>query len=355
MNTVTTSVAAVAAAVLLAPVMPTPAAAASGEWGAWESLGGTVRLLPDCHLQGRTIDCWALGTGSSSGAGSNVMWLRGDGETWAPWENLGGAFRAAPECVSRGGETDCFATEVLAVGSELGHITYDGQEWGTWESLGGLVKQKPDCVTEAGQRITCVALATDDSGWWYYHFDGQEWAPAARLDFPAGVKSTLRPGCVDTPRGTECFMVDTTRRLWATQREQDGTWSDWVPLATGIAEPPYCLATGAKLDCFSRSVTSRLISASFNGDSWSQWTEIGDPTVQSQPYCNKLGSGFDCYWTSPDNELRRRQRDHAVWLPEEDLGGNVRARPACVATPGGQRIDCFAEGPDNTLHHLAYD
>ena len=83
--------------------------------------------------------------------------------------------------------------------------------------------------------------------------------------------------------------------------------------------------------------------------------EVGEATVQSQPYCNKLGSGFDCYWTSPNNELRHRQMQHSVWLPEENLGGNVRARPACLATPGGQRIDCFAEGPANTFHHLAFD
>ena len=132
MNTVTNTVVALAAGLLLAPFASTSAAAANGEWGAWKSLGGTVRLLPDCQQQGRTIDCWVLGTGDSAGAGSPVFWLRGDGETWAEWENLGGAFRAAPDCVSRGGQIDCFATAVLVQGSGLGHITYDGQEWGAW-------------------------------------------------------------------------------------------------------------------------------------------------------------------------------------------------------------------------------
>lgn len=125
----------------------------------------------------------------------------------------------------------------------------------------------------------------------------------------------------------------------------------------GIAETPHCLASGTKLDCFSKSASNRLVAGSYDGKDWSQWLEVGDATVRSQPYCNKLGSGFDCYWTTPPatSDLRRRQFDHGTWLAEEDLGGDVQARPECLATPGGQRIDCFVQGRDNTLHHRAFD
>jgi hypothetical protein len=135
-----------------------------------------------------------------------------------------------------------------------------------------------------------------------------------KIPFPIDVTSTFRPMCTDTARGIECFAVDSRRNLWTIQPSSGASSDDWRQLATAIAEPPHCLASGTKLDCFSRSIGNRLISASFDGKTWSQWLEVGPATVQSQPYCNKLGSGFDCYWTSPDFELRRLQKDHGVWL-----------------------------------------
>src|SRR5206468_3030329 len=82
------------------------AEAEQATWGPWESLGGDVLSLPECRLQGQTIDCWVQSSGGT------MSWLRGDGETWAAWVNLGGTLRAAPDCVSRGDEIDCFAANV---------------------------------------------------------------------------------------------------------------------------------------------------------------------------------------------------------------------------------------------------
>jgi hypothetical protein len=100
----------------------------------------------------------------------------------------------------------------------------------------------------------------------------------------------------------------------------------------------------------------RLISGSFDGRNWGQWTVVGEATVQSQPYCIRLGSGFDCYYTSPSSDLRRRQMVGDVWQ-EEILGGPVRARPECLANPGGQRIECYVQGGpgDNTLKRLTVE
>jgi hypothetical protein len=351
----------------------TPAAADQATWGPWESLGGNVRSLPECQRQGQTTDCWVLSPGSSPTSGSTMSWLRGDGETWADWVNLDGTLRAAPECVSQGDEIDCFAANIASQNvSPLAWIHYDGQDWGIWQLLGGSVKQKPACLVGPGQRITCVALAAakagtpaDGAGLWYYLFDGTIWQPPTFLAFPTNRTSTLRPMCADTARGTACFAVDTTKQLWVVWRDKDGTWGEWEQVApgVGIAETPHCLASGVKLDCSSRSVGNRLISATFDGRSWSQWLETGSATVQSQPYCNKLGSGFDCYWTSSANELWHREQQHGVWLAEEDLGGTVTARPECLATPGGQRIDCFVQSFErpstpitpSTLRHRAFD
>jgi hypothetical protein len=300
-------------------------------------------------------------------AGSTLAWLRGDGETWQEWQYLPAARRAAPECVSRGNEIDCFAALAQSLGSGLGHLNFDGETWGEWESLGGAVRQKPACLVGPGQQITCLALGADSSaknnGLWYYHFDGQDWLPATLLAFPTGVTATLRPMCTDTADGTICFEADTSDQLWAIRRDKDGTWGDWEQLApgVGITETPHCLSSGKKLDCFSKSANNKLITASFDGKDWSQWLEVSDPTVQSQPYCNKLGSGFDCYWTTSPatNDLRRQQLVNGTWLPEENLAGSVQARPECLATPGGQRIDCFVQGfgpeQNNKLQHLVFD
>src|SRR4051794_8506781 len=129
-------------AAAIAAAACTPAAAGQATWGPWEDLGGSITSLPECRLQGETIDCWALN-------GSKLTWLRGDGEIWDGWVDLGGTLRAAPECVSRGDEIDCFAATVAVQVqgvSQLGWIHYDGQSWGDWQLLGGSVKQKPACL-----------------------------------------------------------------------------------------------------------------------------------------------------------------------------------------------------------------
>ena len=340
----------------------TPAEADQATWGPWESLGGNVDSLPECQRQGQTIDCWALSPAAAR-LGQHHVWLRGDGETWAEWVNLGGTLRAAPECVSQGDEIDCFAAAIAAQGSQLAHIHYDGRGLGQLGAAGRLGQAEAGLPrrARAGDHLPCLALSVtpaDGAGLWYYLFDGQAWQPATLIAFPTGVTSTLRPMCTDTARGTACFAVDTTKQLWTIRRDKDGAWGDWEPLAPGIgiAETPHCLASGVKLDCFSRSVeTTGSSPPRSTARSWSQWLETGSATVQSQPYCNKLGSGFDCYWTSSANELWHREQQHGVWLAEEDLGGTVTARPECLATPGGQRIDCFVQGTDNTLHHRAFD
>jgi hypothetical protein len=307
-----------------------------------------------------------LGPVNQGSAGSTPAWLRGDGETWQEWQYLEAAIRAAPECMSRGSEIDCFAAQALSLDSTLGHLNFDGEAWGEWESLGGAVRQKPACLVGLGQQITCVALGADakeNNGLWYYQFDGQDWQPATLLTFPSGVTATLRPMCTDTADGTICFEADSKGQLWAIRRDKDGAWGDWEQLArgVGIAETPHCLSSGKKLDCFSKSANDKLIAASFDGKSWSQWLEVGEATVRSQPYCNKLGSGFDCYWTTPlaINDLRRRQLVNGTWLPEENLAGSVQARTECLATPSGQRIDCFVQGIEgennDTLQHLVFD
>ena len=355
-------------AATIAAAACTPAAADQATWGPWENLGGPI---PHCRNVDSKGKHRLLGVDRQPAG----IWLRGDGETWAGWVDLGGTLRAAPECVSRATRSTAslppprpkeVSSPTSATTATIGV---------TWELLGGSVKQKPACLAGPGQEITCLALAAavaaDGSGLWYYLFDGTAWHQPTLLAFPAGVTSTLRPMCTDTARGTACFAVDTTKplkQLSVIWRDKDGTWGEWEQVApgVGIAETPHCLASGVKLDCFSRSVNNRLISASFDGRNWSQWLETGSATVQSQPYCNKLGSGFDCYWTSPSptpqqpsqqNELWHREQQHGVWLAEEDLGGTgtVTARPECLATPGGQRIDCFVQGTDNTLRHRAFD
>jgi hypothetical protein len=270
--------------------------------------------------------------------------------------------------VSRGHEIDCFAASAVT-GGGLGHLAYDGQKWGDWELLGGSnLRQKPACLAGPGQQISCVALdlppnvngtTPPSDRWWYYHFDGQAWQPAEPIPF-ANFTSTLRPMCTATAGDVACFAVDRGGQLWMIERDQGDTWGSRAFVTSGIAEPPHCLASGARLDCFSRSTGNQLISGSFDGASWSAWLPAGSATVQSQPYCNRLGSGFDCYWTTPAtgehaNELHRMRLDHGLWLPEEELEGNVRARPECLATPGGQRIDCFAQGTSSTLQHRAFD
>ena len=192
-----------------------------------------------------------------------MSWLRGDGETWADWVNLDGTLRAAPECVSQGDEIDCFAADIAAQNVSplacdplrrpgLGHLA---AAWRLREAEAGLSRR-----ARAGDHLRCpgrgqAGTPADGAGLWYYLFDGTIWQPANVPRLPDQRTSTLRPMCADTARGTACFAVDTTKQLWVIWRDKDGTWGEWEQVApgVGIAETPHCLASGVKLDCFSRA------------------------------------------------------------------------------------------------------
>jgi hypothetical protein len=357
---------AAAAALLMAPLAATGARAAEGEWQPWTQLEGSiVNSLPDCLMQGRRIDCWAR----STAAGNPLIWNSSpDGDTWSGWENLGGTLRVGPKCVEHAGRFDCFGATQPVTGSQLAHLSYDDDERGEWVILTGgpAVDQRPSCVTGPGQTINCFVTTTADEFWRVELDKSGEWS-WEEVSI-AGLRSEHRPECVARTGGIDCFIIETirpapgapatARNLWTRRLDKDG-WGEWEPLASDVGEPPHCLVSGVKLDCFSRTgleAPFQLISATYNGRDWSQWIPRGG-NVMSQPYCNKLGGGFDCYWTSPSpGELWRSGGDETAWSAPENLGGTIQLRPVCLANPGAPRIDCFAlGGPGNTLHQRSRD
>lgn len=356
-----------ATALLLAPAA-VAVPPAEGEWREWTRLeGDTVSSLPDCLMQGRRIDCWVR----STGAPSTLLWNSSpDGDAWSGWVNLGGTLRVGPKCVEQGGRFDCFGATQDVTGSQLAHLSYDDDDRGEWVILEGgpPVSQRPSCVTGPGQTINCFVTTTPGE-LWRVELDrtgGHSWEKVS-ID---PLKTTLRPECVSRTSGIDCFIIEAikpasgpaVRRLW-TRRLEHGEWGGSAWLADDVGEPPHCLVSGVKMDCFSRTGTDpnfELNRASYNGRDWSQWVKLGG-SVQSQPYCNRLGSGFDCYWTSPAGELWRSGGDETSWSAPENLGGSIRLRPVCLAAPGAPRIDCFAQGRGtlaqggNALHQKSRD
>jgi hypothetical protein len=47
-----------------------------------------------------------------------------------------------------------------------------------------------------------------------------------------------------------------------------------------------------------------------------------------------------------------RVRQGGVWQAEQDLGGTIQQKPACILNGG--RKDCFARGLDNTLQQKSF-
>ena len=83
------------------------------------------------------------------------------------------------------------------------------------------------------------------------------------------------------------------------------------------------------------------------------------PFFFTKPADALVPGGGTIPYPAATNDLRRRQLVNGTWLPEENLAGSVQARPECLATPGGQRIDCFVQGfgpeQNNKLQHLVFD
>ena len=75
---------------------------------------------------------------------------------------------------------------------------------------------------------------------------------------------------------------------------------------------------------------------------------VGCGRVGSSPDCLRVGADLHCFVATPTGSLAVRTHRAGTWLAWQDLGGQVKDRPACRSSDG-RRLDCVVLGPDGRL------
>ena len=87
---------------------------------------------------------------------------------------------------------------------------------------------------------------------------------------------------------------------------------------------------------------------------------VGEPerlggVLKSRPECVSWGQNrIDCFAQGTDNNMHHRWYTGSSWEGWEPLGGQITTPPSCV-TRGVNRIDCFARGTDKALWQKQWD
>ena len=74
-------------------------------------------------------------------------------------------------------------------------------------------------------------------------------------------------------------------------------------------------------------------------------------TAEAKPTCVSWSANrIDCFARGTDNAMHHRWWNGSSWGGWETLGGVITTRPECVAW-SSNRLDCFARGTDNAMYH----
>ena len=107
------------------------------------------------------------------------------------------------------------------------------------------------------------------------------------------------------------------------------------------------------MDELKRGTDNALWWRTFNGGWWSAWQSLGG-VLNSAPTAASWGNGrLDVFALGTDNALHHRAFD-GQWHGWENHGGVLTSAPS-VASWGPGRLDVFARGLDNALWHLPFE
>jgi hypothetical protein len=195
--------------------------------------GGTLAGSPDCVLSGQ---CFARGPDNA------LIRSYRDTRAWSGWTSLGGVAMSDPECVNSPRRADCF---VRNSNNGLSHIAcLSRQPCAQWSTLDGTFSGRPSCVSA----VVGSGVATR----------------LARID---------------------CFVLGTDNTVF--QKTYTGAWSDWQRVGTRrVFGDPECVAlSDFRTLCFARNEGGYLISATREGDRWTEWTLAGNIPLSGHPSC----------------------------------------------------------------------
>ncbi|WP_395689917.1 phosphatidylinositol-specific phospholipase C domain-containing protein [Caenimonas koreensis] len=113
-------------------------------------------------------------------------------------------------------------------------------------------------------------------------------------------------------------------------------------------------AMGSSLHEFVRSTSGTLNYRSFNGTTWTAWSDLGGNLISAPTAASWANGRLDVFAVGVDNTLWHIYFDGGAWKGWESLGGVLTSAPT-VASWGNGRLDVFARSTDRGLWHRYFN
>src|SRR5439155_323812 len=150
----------------------------------------------------------------------------------------------------------------------------------------------------------------------------------------------------------DVFVQGTDNALY-TKSWNGASWSDYTQLGPNpIVGQPSVVSWGPnRIDVFVQGTDNALYTKSWNGASWSDYTQIGPNPIVGQPSVVSWGPNrIDVFVQGSVHDLLPISWNGASWSDYTQLGPNPIVGQPSVVSWGPNRIDFFVQGTDNALY-----
>lgn len=295
------------------------------------------------------IDVFARGS-------DNALWhiVFASGQ-WSAWESLGGQLASGPTAASSGAaRIDVFARSTA---NQLLHLISSNGQWSQWQTIGtlppyALLTSDPSAVSFEPGRIE-VFYRGPDGGLWTIDFDGQ-WHQAQSLgnqlaagSGPAVASPVAKPQNVFNPPGQrlDVFIRGADNALHHRVRDQNG-WHGWQSIGGMLTADPSAVSWGTtgRMDVFFRGSDNALYWRVFDGYTWHNPETLGGQLSGGPDAAGWDPAGgptrLNVFVRGTDNAVHYRAFNGYQWLAWQGLGSPpdpvAPVNPAdvpCPATP----------------------
>jgi RHS repeat-associated protein len=353
-----------------------------GAWSGWQREGGPGAAVKQIAVASNTdgrLEVFGIGMDDRLWR----IWQTSPGGPWSNWQQEGGAtpqLRQIAVAPNRDGRL-----EVLAVGTDYAlwrmRQTSPGGPWGAWQQEGGpgaSVKQIA-VGRNADGRLEVFGIGMDDRLWhmWQTSPGGSWWGGWHQV---GGAERRLHRIAVasNADGRLEVFGVSTNYALWHMPQISPSSelWGDWRlegPPFLSVKEIAVARNADGRLEVFGIGFDDALrsIRQTSPGGWWSAWPQDGQPDVavkqivaaaNADGRLEVFGIGMN------DDEWQMRK---SLGLPMEDglwrirqnspggalfgwqrLGGSGAGKQIAAGANADGRLEAFAIGMDDALHHI---
>lgn len=328
--------------------------------GMWTAVSGNAYHLVNGVCLGADADLQPRTSAGISQDGKYLIWVCVDGRQsgWSDgatvlnmshWQQDWGAYNALN--LDGGGSTIMTRSNdaggyIILNSPCYGYARSNGVHLGARSVVGG--SGGPDSVSKTSSRIDIVARGAGNTVAWKNWVSGVGWSSWQNIP---GATTYYNPAiCSWASNRLDVFHRGTSN--WIYQATWNGSsWSGWTNLGGGTVYGPAAVSQGTNLiDMFIVSTDYRMYQKKYVNGTWdSVWTNLEGVWTSNPAVCSWAQGRLDLFCRGLSNDILQRTCTNGVWSGSwTSVGGTSASAPAACCWASG-RIDLIYRGTDNRL------